>query len=177
MENLASISTISWSHTIVYLSAQRNGHWGWFFIKLTWQSRSWLEYRRDSNTAKIPSKKQLDLMHFKIELAYQLISYSTVSPAKRGRPRSSSLSPFASPTSSPPPLPQIPGSWKKSRFKKINPDIDTNVNGHYPSYDNEKEATRCKIQTCNAKTHMTCEKCNIHLCLTKERNCFKVYHS
>ena len=36
---------------------------------------------------------------------------------------------------------------------------------------------RCKMEGCKDKSCMLCEKCNLYLCLTKGRNCFKDFHS
>ena len=34
---------------------------------------------------------------------------------------------------------------------------------------------RCKNQSCSGKTVILCSKCNVHLCLNKNKNCFKLY--
>lgn len=141
-------------------------------------TNSWFEYRRECTVNGVPTKKQLDLMNFKLTLAHQLINFASHSPAKRGRPpRSSSSSPqpFSTPSASPQ-RPVPPSIGKKSKLEKIQPDIPTDMQGHYPKYDDEKEATRCKLPGCTGKTHVLCERCQIHLCFVKERNCFKTHH-
>lgn len=35
---------------------------------------------------------------------------------------------------------------------------------------------RCKLPICEKLTVSKCEKCDIHLCLTLERNCLKYMH-
>ncbi|XP_045767611.1 protein tramtrack, beta isoform-like isoform X13 [Maniola jurtina] len=35
---------------------------------------------------------------------------------------------------------------------------------------------KCREPSCKKKTKVRCTKCNIHLCLTKERNCYKMFH-
>lgn len=48
---------------------------------------------------------------------------------------------------------------------------------HFPIVDKAKSATRCKHPDCkNQTTHFYCNKCNVHLCLTKKRNCFASFH-
>ncbi|KAL4088559.1 hypothetical protein QTP88_023651 [Uroleucon formosanum] len=49
---------------------------------------------------------------------------------------------------------------------------------HMPKIDCLKNATKCKNPMCsrNNRTHFYCTKCNVHLCLTKERNCFADFH-
>ena len=36
---------------------------------------------------------------------------------------------------------------------------------------------QCKMEGCKGKSHTLCEKYNVYLCLTKDRNCFKDFHS
>ncbi|KAK4874020.1 hypothetical protein RN001_013380 [Aquatica leii] len=47
---------------------------------------------------------------------------------------------------------------------------------HMPHLDNNKKGKRCKYPTCNKKTHFYCDKCSVHLCIKKERNCFVTFH-
>ncbi|CAK9827646.1 hypothetical protein ANTRET_LOCUS5324 [Anthophora retusa] len=47
---------------------------------------------------------------------------------------------------------------------------------HMPQIDNKKEATRCKLPLCKGRTHFYCDKCRVHLCLVKKRNCFERFH-
>lgn len=47
---------------------------------------------------------------------------------------------------------------------------------HLPIRDDKPSHSRCKLRECNQSTHVMCEKCQIHLCSVKERNCFKKYH-
>lgn len=47
---------------------------------------------------------------------------------------------------------------------------------HWPELDGKKTGTRCKNEDCKQKSHFYCSKCEVHLCLTKDRNCFKKYH-
>lgn len=54
------------------------------------------------------------------------------------------------------------------------------VEGRYDRYnhvvkiDDKKSASRCKL--CKKTTHHYCDKCNVNLCLVKDRNCFMIYH-
>lgn len=65
---------------------------------------------------------------------------------------------------------------KKTNFEINAPNINKNMNGHYPLYNGLKEATWCEHAACGWKIHIKCKKCNIHLCFVKNRNCFKNYH-
>lgn len=48
--------------------------------------------------------------------------------------------------------------------------------GHFPKFDEQKNATRCKNENCAARTHMYCVKCNVHLCIAKNKDCFNDFH-
>lgn len=47
---------------------------------------------------------------------------------------------------------------------------------HWPELDGKKTGARCKNENCKQKSQFFCSKCEVHLCLTKDRNCFKKYH-
>ncbi|GFO07807.1 PiggyBac transposable element-derived protein 4 [Plakobranchus ocellatus] len=35
----------------------------------------------------------------------------------------------------------------------------------------------CKLLSCHQKSHFYCIKCNMHLCINKDRNCFMEFHT
>lgn len=45
---------------------------------------------------------------------------------------------------------------------------------HWPDIRNCQ--ARCKNENCVSKTHFFCSKCNVSLCITTGRNCFKSFH-
>lgn len=54
--------------------------------------------------------------------------------------------------------------------------------GHWPNFveqtlENKKKDMRRACKLCQEKTAVICDKCDIHLCLLKERNCFKKFHT
>lgn len=55
-------------------------------------------------------------------------------------------------------------------------DEESFKNGHWAYHDKKNSASRCKLPTCKYLTHVFCEKCEKHLCFTRERNCFVAYH-
>ncbi|KAL7396481.1 hypothetical protein ABVT39_006460 [Epinephelus coioides] len=127
---------------------------------------SWLEYRLDAKTANIQSKDIQDLLHFKMNVAQCLVRVHKTVAAKRGRP---SMSP------EPQHVPQRP---VRTPFQDVRPlpEVQYDMVDHMPNYDEKKEATRCKMPNCTGKTHVFCDKCNIHLCFVPQRNCFKAAH-
>ena len=46
---------------------------------------------------------------------------------------------------------------------------------HFPIWNENR--TRCKVPNCKFQTFIGCEKCAVALCLNKDRNCFKTFHT
>lgn len=63
----------------------------------------------------------------------------------------------------------------KRRQQEVPPEVRYNGAEHIPDYAVTK--LHCKIRKCAFKTFWYCTKCKVHLCLAKERNCFKSYHT
>lgn len=134
---------------------------------------SWGEYRKNAEDRGLAKKEILDLMHFRLEVANALLyAGQKQNTSKRGRPSNAQdFSPSTAPTSS-------------KRSMEIRPGMDIRFDGidHIPNHDGKKEASRSKMnckttQGTAGRTHFMCSKCNTHLCITKERNCFKEFHS
>ncbi|CAH1959926.1 unnamed protein product [Acanthoscelides obtectus] len=48
---------------------------------------------------------------------------------------------------------------------------------HFPAIASDlKNSMRCKNQGCKQKTKVFCEFCDVFLCLTGHKNCFKEFH-
>lgn len=122
---------------------------------------AWFEYQRDSENSGRSKKACMDLLAFRTEIINNLLYVGKASSSKRGRP-----------TNSPIP-PKIRGNVTEFRPSQS---IATDLYDHMPYMDDKKEATRCKRPTCKGRTHMVCDKCNIHLCITKSNDCFREYH-
>lgn len=48
---------------------------------------------------------------------------------------------------------------------------------HWIENDAKKSRSRCTMVGCQYLTHAFCSKCRIYLCFTRERNCFRDFHS
>lgn len=48
--------------------------------------------------------------------------------------------------------------------------------GHLARFSATKNAVRCKLEGCTSKTHYYCMKCKVHLCITRENDCFYNFH-
>lgn len=129
----------------------------WHFIDIA-KVNSWLLYCRHHSQHGTPSKNVKGLKAFSLELAEALISANNA--PKRGRPRKWKST-------------DEPRQSQKAP-KNSTPCIDVRYDGisHWPIPVAEKQ--RCRF--CQSYSRMECEKCNVHLCLIKERNCFKNFH-
>ncbi len=126
---------------------------------------SYLLYHRDCNSLGLPSKKQHDLLAFKSIIAQGLISQGKDIVRKRGRPNI---------------LPTIDNAFNAKKRRgptKAIPitDIRTDGIGHWPKVVEERQ--RCKKPNCACKTNVICRKCNVHLCLNKNNDCFTDFHT
>lgn len=125
---------------------------------------SWFEYKRDCNRLGVPKKSRMGLLDFRFRLAECLVKVGKAMPiSKRGRPSSTPEQPRR----------KVP---KQNEEVRPFPEIRHDLVGHLPHLDGSKEGKRCKNAKCNKKTHFFCEKCQVHLCIKKERNCFVMYH-
>lgn len=124
---------------------------------------SWLEYKRDCLELKVPRKEVLDLLHFRMRLAESLVVAGKPVSRKRGRPSSDDSQPISN------------LKRTKEEHRPI-PEVRQDLLDHMPHLDGNKEGKRCKNRLCNQKTHFYCDKCNVHLCIKKDRNCFVTFH-
>lgn len=124
---------------------------------------SWIEYRRDADKIGIPKNKQLDLIHFRQEIAEALILAHQLPVRKRGRPSRDSPSPELHP--------------KRARVLVPVQDMRYDNLGHIPEFQDIKNNQRCKNGICQKKSFVRCIKCNVPLCITRENNRFKEFHT
>ncbi|MCL4126024.1 UNVERIFIED_CONTAM: hypothetical protein GTU68_050234, partial [Idotea baltica] len=113
----------------------------------------WLLYRR---VCKFTAAQPMSLVDFKLDIANCL---TTPEPLMRRRIRADSDQP----------------TKKRRRVTKV-PSASSRLDnaGHFPVFVDKKR--RCKRCT-KGQTKIWCEKCNVGLCLTTNRNCFLEFHS
>ncbi|XP_063237795.1 piggyBac transposable element-derived protein 3-like [Bacillus rossius redtenbacheri] len=127
---------------------------------------SWLEYRKDAEALEIPQKKQLDLLHFRMKISESLVFVGKrATTKKRGRPsleENCSTQPVV-----------------QRRKGEVRPGVEVQQDGvdHMPIHESEKLGTRCKMPKCTGRSRILCQKCRVHLCLNKDKNCFLMYHT
>ncbi|KAK1170655.1 piggyBac transposable element-derived protein 3-like [Acipenser oxyrinchus oxyrinchus] len=117
---------------------------------------AWLLYRRHCEQQEVNHKPQLT---FRSEVAHTLLQAGKSLKRKRGRPSMEST-----------------GDNPQRRRISQKPVDDVRLGGiaHWPQHVEEKQ--RCKF-CIKAYSRTQCEKCGLALCLTKERNCFKDFHT
>jgi hypothetical protein len=126
---------------------------------------AWLEHQSVMERGGEIKKDRMDLLEFAMSIAKGLaLSGSLIKPPKRGRP--SSKSPRNSP---------VPTKRKTPHTIPVD-DIRYDNLGHWPIHQNGHEQ-RCKLETCGGRSRIECEKCKVALCLSKFKNCFKMFHT
>jgi hypothetical protein len=124
---------------------------------------SWLLYRRDCEFFHIPKRDQMKLLDFRSRIAYVLCS-SQLPQRKRSAGRISVESQGCS-------------SGKRDKRLPLYSETQLDGIGHWPTVVEKRE--RCTL--CSTTLHAVfsrtkCIKCDRHLCLNGERNCFISFH-
>lgn len=118
---------------------------------------AWLLYRR--HVEQIDKKtKYMSLYNFKSSISKSLLMCNKY-PRPVGRPIKSS-----------------DYSLKETKLPmELRPILDVRYDtiAHWPLTTDDKK--RCKLCIVSYSRVM-CEKCNVHLCFTKKKNCFKIFH-
>ncbi|XP_046684702.1 piggyBac transposable element-derived protein 4-like [Homalodisca vitripennis] len=117
----------------------------------------WLLFRRDCQHNGIAKQGVMDLLAFRCEVAESLCNLGA-DPIKRGRPSTDRV--------------ENEFSKKKKKGPCVNipiPDVRKDGVGHWPSVVEDR-------QRCKQKSSIMCEKCKVHLCLNKGKNCFVDFH-
>lgn len=120
---------------------------------------AWLLYRRDC--AQRNETKFKKLVTFRSEIAIALMKQNTSNTRKRGRPSAEPLTEIQSP---PQKRVVVPNPIDDVRYDEV---------GHWPVHIDQKKRCRNCI---SAYSRIACKKCNIALCLTKDKNCFYNFH-
>ena len=116
---------------------------------------AWLWYRRHFDLLKM-NGSHMQLSDFQIQAANGLLKVQRLP----GRPASDSFSPLGN---------------NRQRHVELRPVADVRYDnlGHFPQWVSRG---RCKA-ACPGFTYVSCVKCDVHLCLNKDRNCFRDYHT
>lgn len=128
-------------------------------------SASWIEYKKDCVHNKLPEKEILDLLAFRMSVARCLIHETSRVTPKRGRPSANFKAQEC----------DEPQTSKRRNECRPLKEVQLDQLNHLPEHDQKTEPTRCK-SCISHRTHFMCQKCKVHLCITKNRNCFIDFH-
>ncbi|XP_037048670.1 piggyBac transposable element-derived protein 2-like, partial [Bradysia coprophila] len=120
---------------------------------------SWIEYKNDCEKEEIPKRQVMDLLAFRMKLANQLVYQQNVSKRTARTAVDASQSKKAR------------NQQKEARTEIC---VRFDEHNHYPVCSDDR--LRCKLETCNLKSSVLCEKCKVHLCFNKNKNCFRAFH-
>jgi len=126
---------------------------------------SWLLYRRDCQDLGVPKIRQQRLLDFKLALSESLCKEGQVISRKRGRPSSSSA---------------VEGAYQRKKKSGHNtkqiPQKSIRMDNvdHFPLY--QEKRGRCRLPGCMSAPYIYCKKCEVYLCLDKNKNCFLAFH-
>lgn len=122
----------------------------------------WLQYRDACRRESVQRHDMMSLLDFRLAIAEALCA----SP-KRKRISSNSES-----------VPQNQSAAKSPGVAKM-PGIDKRLDcyDHWPTVDSLATARCCRLTGCTSRTRTRCKKCDVYLCLSSEKQCFKVFHT
>lgn len=101
---------------------------------------------------------ELILSEFRINLGETMSKIGSYVTPKRGRPLSG-----AGPAK----------KLHKPIGHRPTQDVQRDQMSHWPEHSDKQ---RCKNGGCNKYLVIKCNKCNVHLCLNKHKNCFIEFH-
>lgn len=128
-------------------------------------ANSWILYREDRKKLGDVPKSIMQFLEFKLEIANFLLADNPINGNDDNSPLVMRLTTRNNPEgydSSPRSL----SSFSRRNTRSM----------HLPQISKVKNSVRCKHMKCTKKTNFFCEVCNLHLCVTSERNCFYDFH-
>lgn len=123
--------------------------------------QSWIEYKIDCGKSGIPKRQVMDLLEFRMRLANQLVYFEST------RKRTARIT-----------LDDVYSKHErkdKSRESRTDQNIRYDGFGHIPKYSEKR--LRCKLESCQSKSQLYCSKCNVHLCVNSNHDCYAEYHT
>ncbi|XP_026316625.1 piggyBac transposable element-derived protein 4-like [Hyposmocoma kahamanoa] len=127
---------------------------------------SWIVYKKVSTQRGALPKNILSLADFRAELADTLCKYAPT--ASRGRPRTGSPACIADG-----PAPKLRRGIQCQTLPPLEIRLDKNDHNQIRT----DSRGRCMLPSCHLLSIIKCDKCNVHLCSKKSKDCFKVFHN
>lgn len=126
-------------------------------------ANSWLQYKRDYEINGYPKKDFLKFMEFRIGISEKLIADGTKNTPIASCDDLDSDG-------------EVQPKAKKIRLARPSIPFRQKEAKHMPELANIKNSAYCRNTGCNTKTKFRCTNCQMFLCITAERNCFKTFH-
>lgn len=120
---------------------------------------AWLQYKDDCERLGVARKNTLSQLDFKLLIAHHLLR----AESKESNEDDDDEPPMKRPANKTTPLPTVPFRTAGAR--------------HMPEIAQQKSASRCRNPGCSERTKFRCTHCDIFLCITSSRNCFKQFHT
>lgn len=122
----------------------------------------WMEYSDACRANAVPQRDTMDLLDFRLAVAEALCS----KPKRKRSEAAEEVDDSNGQIQQPYKVAKLPGEDKR---------LDSF--DHWPTVDALKTPRICRLSGCNSRSRTHCEKCNVYLCLTSDRNCFKLFHT
>lgn len=129
---------------------------------------SWMEYRRDCQSQNLQNKEIMDLLQFRLSLGEYLVAGTKKRVLGEAEEAENSEDENVN-----------QGTERKKRRVPANlPCVDKRYDGfdHWPNNEEMKNPVKCRLEGCDSRSRIRCTKCNVFLCLVKNRNCFVSFH-
>lgn len=116
---------------------------------------AWLLYRRHMRQNE---QDHMTLLNFRIDIANSLIQYGKKIMKRRGRPSNK------------------PTQVRQRVVTSVGPPLEVRYDGveHWPVEDRRERCVQCKER--GMFSSFKCTKCDVSLCIKKNRNCFTAFH-
>lgn len=108
-----------------------------------------------------PKSKIQDLLSFRFEMGETLLN----TPSRERHESSPEVEPQEQPL---------------VRYRPANdPSVGKRYDGfdHFPIFDDIKAPRTCRLEKCKSRSKLRCRKCDVYLCLNRDKDCFYIYHN
>ncbi|KAF9417156.1 hypothetical protein HW555_005667 [Spodoptera exigua] len=122
---------------------------------------SWRLYKNDCVANGYPRKDILTLLDFRFSVADTLTNFPEKDRRDDGALDSENV---------PPPI--------NRQYRPIRPSLGKRYDGydHVAVFDDIKAPRSCMMEGCHSRSKIKCSKCGVYLCLSRNQNCFQLYH-
>ncbi|KAM3858926.1 piggyBac transposable element-derived protein 3-like [Diretmus argenteus] len=121
-------------------------------------ANSWLLYRKDQRQRRVPEKRIMQFLEFRMEVARAYLAKQGCDEVKQEQ--------------------EDDEPHKDRRFTPLPPvSVRIASAGHLPDMVDLKNPMRCRLKQCTGKSRVRCVTCNVFLCLQTSRNCYAAFHS